>query len=401
MASLTPGDYPMFRARTALIGGVAAAVLGLGATALALSIEPARALLGYLAAYVAVTTTAVGGLILLMTGYATNARWPAAIRRVHESMTVVFPVLVVLFAPIAAGVGDLYVWADPQAAVPAHAHAAIGAKSRWLSEAAFIARGAVYLVLALAVAEWLRRLSRRQDRGEPSEGEAVRERARLVSLGLLPVIGLAITFAAFDWVMSLDPTWFSSMFGIYVFAGGFSSAIGLVIVLAWRARETEVTAGAITPHHFHALGRLLLAFVVFWAYAAYFQGFLIQIADRPSEVTFYIARLRGGWGGVLWFSIIAQFALPFVLLLPRRLKLRPRYLASVSALVVLGHLVDVYWLVMPSALPAFAPSWIDLAPLIGIAGACVAVAAWRQRGVPSVTARDPYLVDAIDYQSPL
>ncbi|MGE0871870.1 MAG: hypothetical protein AB7P03_25155 [Kofleriaceae bacterium] len=394
-------DYPVIRARSVLIGGAVAAVVGLGVTALGVALEPSRALLGYLAAYVTVASTAIGGLILLMIGYGANARWPAALRRVHESMTVVFPVLIALFVPIAAGVAYIYVWADPAAAPTPELREAVEVKARWLSSDGFALRAALYLLVVLVAAEWLRRLSRRQDREDPTTSEALRERARLVSLGLLPAVGLAVTFAAFDWVMSLDPSWFSSMFGIYVFAGGFSSGIGVLVVLAWRARATDLTAGAITPQHFYALGRLLLSFVVFWAYAAYFQGFLIRIADRPSEVTFYIARLRGGWDIALWCSIITQFALPFLLLLPRGLKQRPRYLVAVSAVVVIGHVIDVYWLVLPAALPAFTPSWMDLAPLVGITGACVVVAAWRQRGLPSVTARDPYLGDAIRYESPL
>src|SRR5262249_22193896 len=145
----------------------------------------------------------------------------------------------------------------------------------------------------------------------------------------------------------------------------------------------------ITPNHFHALGRMVLAFVVFWAYTAYFQGFLIQIANKPIEVTFFIARTQHGWGTVLWAIIVAQFALPFALLLPRAAKFRASYPAAVSVIVLAGHVLDVYWLVLPVAGGSML-TVSDLAAPIGIVGACIALAAWRQRGLPIVPIGDPF-----------
>jgi len=398
MATVTP--WPVFRGRRVLAIAGGAAVLGLGGTAIGIAIDPRRALLGYLTAYVTVAAIAIGALILLLIGHAANARWPAPLRRVHESLTVVFPVLAVLFVPIAPGVTDLYVWASPSALSPHDRHL-IELKSAWLDPAGFVIRSAIYLAVFAIAAEVLRRRSLRRDAAPPADADVAVARDRRFACAMLPLVGLATTFAAFDWVMSLQPTWVSSMFGIYYFAGGFGAGIALLAIIAWRARVAGITAGAITPHHFHALGRLLLAFVVFWTYAAYFQGFLIQIADRPSEVTFYIARTRHGWDVVLWAILILHFALPFALLLPRRVKLRPRYLAAVATIVLAGHVLDMYWLVVPSAGgPPLEIWWIDLAALVGVAGACVAAAAWRQRGVQAIAAGDPYLADGIQYASP-
>ncbi|MBA3538627.1 MAG: hypothetical protein H0T79_03290 [Deltaproteobacteria bacterium] len=403
--------WPVFRGGrvrriAGLLGLIGAIVFVIG-----LVLDPTRAMYAYLTAYVTVAAVAIGVLILALAQYATNAHWPAAVRRLQEAVIGVFPLLVVLFVPIAIGLDYLYVWADPTATVSAHDHHKIAAKGAWLSTAGFVLRAVLYLGIFTLVAELLRRWSRRRDLVIPAadappveapivvvEGEAALRRERRFASAMLPAVGLATTFAAFDWIMSLQPAWFSTIFGVYYFAGGFGAGIAVVAILAWRARVTGVSRAAITPHHFHALGRLLFAFVVFWAYAAYFQGFIIRIADRPDEVTFYILRLQHGWDIVLWLLLIVHFAVPFLLLLPRRLKLRPRYVAAVAGIVLLGHVLDMYWLVMPVA--GSPVSWIDFAAFAFVVGACVLAIAWRQRGLPMVATGDPNLSTGIQYVSP-
>jgi hypothetical protein len=395
---MTDDDRPLIRTRFAMRAGGLAAVIGLGALAIGAAFTPGRAAIAYLFAYASAAAIAIGGLILMLIGHAANARWPAALRRVNESITVLFPVLALLFVPIVAALPYFYVWADPDAVLPAGAHHVLEAKRAWLEAWPFTMRATAYLAVFAVTAEVLRSRSRARDRVAPTDPERAIRRDRMFAAAALPVVGLAVTFLAFDWVMSLQPTWYSSMFGIYYFAGGFAAGIATVAILAWRARP--IAAGTITPHHFHALGRLLLAFVVFWGYAAYFQGFLIAIADRPIEVTFYRARLTGGWDVVLAIVLVVHFALPFLLLLPRMRKLRPRYVAGVAGIVVAGHIFDLYWVIVPAADPIATPSWLDIAALVGVGGACVAWAAWRQRGVPAIAVNEPYLQDAIGYASP-
>ncbi|MDX2093325.1 MAG: hypothetical protein SFX73_36110 [Kofleriaceae bacterium] len=372
--------------RLALAAGAGAIALLILLIALVMS--PARALLAYLAAYVTVATTAIGALVLLLIGYVTNARWLAPLRRLQESLASVFPLLAVLFLPLAIGVRHLYVWATPSA--PRH-HA-------WFSPAGFIVRGFLYLAVFIITTEVLRRWSLRRDTvpgGVPDgDPEAALRRERVFAAAMLPPVALATTFAAIDWVMSLEPTWVSSMFPVYAFAAGFSASIA---VLAIAAAVLRAPLG-LTGNHFHALGRMVFAFVVFWAYTSYFQGFLIQIANRPAEVTFFIVRTHGVWWIALWTVALLRFALPFLLLLPRGLKARPRYVATVSALVVLGHVVEMMWLVLPSA--GATPSWIDLIAFVGIGGACVAFAIWRLNRAPLTVAGDPFLAAGLRYESP-
>lgn len=395
MAPLTEGR----RSQRLLRASAAVGLVGLIAILIAIALAPTRALLAYLAAYTACTGVAVGALVLLLAGYATNARWLAPLRRVQEALASVFPLLAVLFLPIAIGVYRLYGWADPPADLPARVREAIDAKRAWLNPAGFVVRGFIYLAIFAVAAEVLRRWSLRRDAAAANplggdEAEVALGRERKFAAGMLVPVALAITFASVDWLMSLQPAWTSTMFPVYVFASGFSAGIAAVAIAsaAMRARL------ALTPHHFHALGRMVFAFVVFWAYVAYFQGFLIQIADRPSEVTFFIPRVRGGWGIALWAIIALRFALPFVLLMPRAPKFWPRYVTAVSALILLGHVIESTWLVLPSA--GVAPSPLDLIAYLGVGGTCVAFAVWRLHRAPLTVAGDPFLAAGLRYESP-
>jgi hypothetical protein len=397
---------PARAGRTAAV----AAVLGFAGLGVGLAVDPARAWLSYLMAFAFVFTVSVGALILLMIGYAANARWMAVVRRATEILALPIPALAVLFVPLLFGLDHLYPWSAPAAELPAHAAHVLRGRAPYATTPFFIARAAVYFAILVTAASLLRRWSVRRDAAgahpphadADAGAEAALSRERAFASAMLPPVGLALTFAAFDWIMALEPVWYSSMFGIYVFAGGFLAAIAGVTVIAerlWRRREAN---GAVTRHHFHALGRLLLAFTVFWAYAAFFQALLIRIADKPEEVTFYLERIGGAWTALVYVLALGHFALPFLILLPRALKFRPRAMAAVAWWLVLMHLADVYWLVIPSHVRGAMPlHWLDLAALAAVVGAAAWVAAWRQRRVPLVAEGDPYLTRGAAYRSPL
>jgi len=386
-------------ARRALGISAIAGALGLVVAIIAMVVAPGRALLAYLNAYATFAGIAIGALVVLLVGYATNARWFAPLRRLQEALCLVFPVLAVLFLPIALGVHHLYVWADPPADLSEPMREVLHAKQAWLNPAGFIVRGFLYLAVFIVAAEVLRRRSLRRSREETShvstgaEAELAIRRERVFAAAMLPPVALATTFASIDWLMSLQPAWISTMFPVYFFASGFSAALALLAIAAGWLR----TPLALTPHHFHALGRMVFAFVVFWAYTAYFQGFLIRIADRPSEVAFFIGRTRDGWEIALIAVALLRFALPFALLMPRAPKFRPRYVAAVAWLVLVGHVLEMVWLVLPSA--GAAPSLLDLAAFAGVGGACIAFAIWRLRRAPLVADGDPFLAAGLRYES--
>jgi hypothetical protein len=386
---------------SAMIGG-----LGLALWTIGLIVTPEQAMHSYLAAFAYVTSLVLGTLIFLMIGHIMNAAWVVAVRRLQEAVVAALPVLGVLFVPIAVASGHVYPWVEPPADVSEHTMHLLDHKRPYLNVSFFVARAIVYFAVWIVAAELLRRWSLVRDRrvqsGAEIDHEALSTRMRVLSAAMLPLVGLCLTFAAFDWLMSLDPTWFSSMFGVYYFAGGFLGSMALLTVLAYAARRRGLLAEELTGFHFHALGRLLLAFVIFWAYIAFFQAMLIQIANKPEEVTFYLLRLEGSWSVVSYALIIGHFAAPFLVLLPRHVKFRPRLLAGIAIWILFIHYVDIYWLVLPVLHGRGAmPHWLDVVALVGVAGVATAFAAWRQRGLSALPEGDPRLSEALSYRSAL
>jgi hypothetical protein len=242
--------------------------------------------------------------------------------------------------------------------------------------------------------------TRRDAAASSAVSAAPHARERAFSSAVLPLVALALTFAAFDWLMSLQPFWTSTVFGVYYFAGGFVASLGLIAALSHLARRSGATL--IRPPHFHALGRLMFGFTVFWAYIAFFQAMLMNLANRPEEVVFYVRRLEGGWKSVAWALLFVRFVIPFLVLLPRSIKFRSGVVALVGSGLVIGHYLDIYWLVMP-ILDGDGPVvnvW-DAAALCAIAGTCGLAAALWLRGKALVPVNDPLLQQSALYRSPL
>ena len=405
MASLTSARA--FAGGRVIAISVAVAALGFVLLAIGLAVDPQRTWLSYLTAFAAAVSVAVGALVFHMIGYATNARWMAVTRRLNEAVALSLPMLALLFVPLVVGADRLYPWLAQAAEPGSHQQELFAHRAPYLNLTGFAVRGGIYFAIWIASAALLRRFSLRRDRAGDSESpaadpEAALGRERAVASALLPLVGLALTFAAFDWMMSLEPEWYSSIFGIYYFAGGFLGALALVTILAYRSFASGALGGALTPHHFHALGRLTLGFVVLWAYAAFFQALLIGIANKPEEVVFYLERVDGAWGAFVYLLVLGHFAVPFLALLPRRIKFRPRALAWLCAWIFLMHLVDIYWVVIPHGAQGWhVLHWVDLAAFAAVFGSAVATAAWRQRGVSLLAERDPFLSQGRAYRSPL
>ena len=375
--------------RTTLAAAGIAGVLGAAGVVAGFVIEPERAFAGYLAAWSAVATVAVGGLVMLLIGYAANARWPAAIRRMSEAVALGCLPVALLAIPLLVWPEHVWPWVHPS---PEAAHA-VAVKRTYLSLPFFIPRSVVYLAIFAIPAELLRRWSRRRDTFAGID----LDRERAVSSAMLPLVGLALTFGAFDWLMSLQPDWWSSGFGLYVICGALLAGLAMIVVLAWCG----VASGTVplTGGHFHAMGRLLHAYVILWTYIAYFQAMLIQLANRPSEAKFFVDRSLDGWRVVTTLLFVLTFALPFPLLFPRRLKRRPAYLGGIAIMLLAAHYLDMWWLVIPHVSAAPVPSWTDLAALCAIGGLTTATCAWRMRGTPLLPVGDPYLADGLRYET--
>jgi hypothetical protein len=392
-------------AKRVIVPSAALALVGLVVWAVALVGHPEEALFAYLAAFVFAVTVVLGVLCLVMITHAAGAQWFVVIRRLAEGVAGTLPLFALLILPVLFGVGRLYPWVPPLAGLSAKAREVIHAKDAYLNVPFFVVRAGIYLAVWSALAILLRRWSFHQDEGRA----APRERAVLVSgLGLM-VFAFTVHFAAVDWLMSLSPEWVSTVFGVYVFIGGMVGGVALLVLLTRAAERGGALAGRVSSAHYHALGRLQLVFVIFWAYIAYAQGFLVWIADEPAEAKWYLARWDGGWRWMLWALIVGHFFLPFLALLSRRLKRSPSSLAGVAVWLLALHYVDVLWLVLPAlaagslggppAGPTWEYLWIDLAALAWMVGAVLAFGAWRLAGRPLVPRRDPRLARSMEYQS--
>lgn len=404
--------------RLFLISGTVG-LAGLVLWIIGLVVDTRAAMFSYLAAFAYVTSLALGVLVFVMIGHAMGARWVIVLRRLATAVTGTFPMLALLFVPIAVGAAYLYIWIEPTHALalhageyppPAHFEHLLHHKQPYLNWPFFVVRTAVFFGAWILVAELLRHWSLRRERDavrarqSDHEGTATKPRtghARALSAGMLPLVGLCLTFAAFDWLMSLEPAWFSTMFGVYYFAGGFLGGLALLTVLAHAARRTGLlNETQLTRFHFHALGRLLVGFVVFWAYIAFFQVMLINIANKPEEVTFYLHRSAGSWQALSYVLMVGHFAIPFLLLLPRSIKHKPALLSILAGWLLVMHYLDVYWLVLPVLHPqGISPHWLDLAALAGVGGVAVSFASWRLRGMTMLDEGDPHLPEAIAYRS--
>ncbi|UQA54573.1 hypothetical protein [Polyangium aurulentum] len=392
-------DRIVFEGGSTLVrGGLVAFVVGLAGLIMGGSANPRQAFFSYLSAYVTVVSLALGALIFLMIVHAMNAKWPTAIRRIPEGITTVLPLLALGFVPLAFGLRSLYPWTAPEAIRDHEMRHLLEHKAPYLNTPSFHVRAFVYFVIWIGVAFFLRRWSLVADK-EPVPAGVRDPRFRALSALGLPPVAFALTFASFDWLMSLTPMWYSTMFGVRWFAGGFLGALALTVVFTWGAQQAGML-GRVSSSHYYALGRLLLAFTIFWAYAAFFELFLIWIVDRPMEASFYAVRIRGAWRPYTIALGIGHFALPFFMLLPYRIKRRPVLLASVAIWLVVTHWLDMQWLVMPVARPEgpmIHP--LDLAALLCIGGASLAFGIFRMRGAPIVPKNDPALEAAYRYES--
>lgn len=359
-------------------------------------VGPTRTLYAFLAAFCDVLTIALGALLLLMIVHTMNAKWPVPIRRVPEAIAALLVVAALAFLPIAAFVDPIYPWVHPAGRLSQHAQEVLEKKAPWLHVGFFLVRAAFYWIVWLVVARLLSRWSRQQD---TSADPALRDRQRALSAGALPLVALTLTFAAFDWMMSLDPLWFSTIYGLDVFAGGFEAAIGLTTVLVVVLDRQGLLAGLVSPSHYYALGRLLLAFVVFWGYIVFFQFFLIWMGNRPEEVEYYTRRLDGGWWVVAAIVIVGHFVVPFLLLLSYRLKRRPERLVLVGGWMVAMHVVDVHWKIVPALDGAAIVHIADLGALLLLGGACsMWIVRWLSKR-PVAPRRDPMLAVGTRYFS--
>ncbi len=370
----------------------AAAVVGIAASAVGFYLDRTQFFRSYLVAWLFWLGIALGCYAVALLHQLTRGGWGLMIRRALGAATRTLPLLAIAFVPIVLGMSEIYSWARPEAA----ADPLIAAKGWYLNRSGFIWRAVAYFAIWGLPLWLLNRMSLRQDE---EAGDRQFRRMRMIAAPALGLYCLAATFASVDWLMSLDPHWYSSLWGVSFIGGHAVSAFAFIILVALFLAGRPPLQGQFQARHFHDYGKLLLAFVMLWTYFQLSQLIIIWSGDLPEEVTFYLARVEGGWKYLSIFLALGHFLLPFVLLLSRDIKRDARRLAMVAGLLLAMRWFDLYW----QAAPAFAHGeshglhfhWLDLATLVALGGLWLAVYFGQLAKRPLLPKFEPYLKEAL------
>lgn len=375
--------------------GAVLAVAGLALAAIGTSMAGlGRFYEAYLVAYVFWTGVALGSLALLMVHHLTGGAWGVVIRRPLEAATRTLPVMAVLFLPIVFGMGHLYHWthADAVAADPM-----LQAKAPYLNTPFFLGRQVFYFVVWVGLATLLNKWSAEQDRtGDP----ALADRMMRLSGGGLLVFGLTVTFAVVDWTMSVNPHWFSTMWGLLYIGGQGLSALAFAIAVLVALAHYPPLDRIINPSHLHDLAKLLFAFLMLWAYLSFSQFIIIYSANTMEEVPHYLVRAQHGWQWIGWMLVILHFALPYALLLSRDVKRDSKRLRVIATWILAMRLVDYYWHVAPEFhQEGLSLGLLDIGLPLALGGIFLTVFAMQLRGRPILPVNDPGLAKALTHHT--
>jgi hypothetical protein len=389
-ATIPPG-HPWNR--IPLIGAVCA-LLGLGVCAMLGAGNPRQFFFSWLVSVLFFLSLALGALFFVLIQYAAQGGWGIVLRRIGETIFCTLPVLAALFLPVLLGLHDLYEWSHAEAV---EQDALLRWKAPYLNVPFFLVRAAICFGSWSFIALLYYRASSGQDTtGDPGVSARLR---RLAGPSII-VLAITQTFASIDWIMSLTPHWYSTIFGVYFFAGSFVGFIALLSVVAVAMRRAGLLDTVISAEHLHDVGKLLFGFTAFWGYIAFSQFFLMWYANIPEETTWYRARMEGSWMTVSIFLMAGHFAAPFFYLMGRAVKRKGATLAVGGAWVLGMHFVDLYWQIMPTLHPeGFSPSGLDVAAFVAVGGCFVSAVGWLMRRQALVPLRDPRLAESLAFEN--
>lgn len=382
-----PPEFERFQQRSLVVGFVALALCVAGGFH-----NWTQFFRSYLVAFVFWTGVGLGCMAILMLHHMVGGTWGFALRRLLESGSKTLLLMGALVIPLLFNLPRVYTWANPKAA----ADPLPPFKRFYLSTPFYLGRTVVYFLAWTALAYFLNKWSLEQDRtGEPG---LVRRLQNLSGPGLL-IYGLTVTYASVDWAMSLEPKWFSTIYGMIFMVTQALSAMALVTVMVMLLRNRKPLAEVVTPLLFNDFGNLLLTFTMLWAYLSFSQYLIIWSGNLQDEIPWYVVRASGGWAGVAIALIVFHFAVPFLLLLTRFIKRRMRTLAAVAAGLMVMSVIDIYWLTVP-AFERKGPEFhlMDWGTVIGIGGLWMWGFLSQLRGKPLLPLHDPRLEEALHHE---
>jgi hypothetical protein len=352
--------------------------------------QPTEFFLAYLTAYLFWFGLTLGPLALLMLQYLSGGAWGIVIRRPLESATRTLPLMALLFVPIAVGIPYLYHWSHPDLV---QADTILRHRSVYMNTAFFIARAVAYFAIWMLLAYFLNTWSRREDEGQPQQSRF----ATLSAPGLIIYV-FTLTFASIDWAESLQDHWYSTMWGfLFLASQGITATCLAILSLTLLARQGPLQP-SITPKHFHDLGKILLTFVMLWAYFAFSQLVIVWSGNLEHEITWFIPRIATSWGWVGGALIVFQFIVPFLMLLSRSLKRNPVALSWVVGLLLLMRSVDMLWVTSPSLNETgFHLHWLTIVLPIAMGGLWIATYLHELAREPVLPLHTPGLQEALQH----
>lgn len=369
-------------------------VVGIIAFGSGIVASPFRAFSSLLVSAYYFLTIALGSAVFLALMYLSRAGWATALKRVPEALTTWLPLGALTLLCVLPGVSVLYPWG--QAAGHGAGHPLPADKQAFLSIGPFAMRMVVILVLWIAFAWAIRHNSLRQD---ADRTVALTNRNVALSAVFLVVTALSLSLASFDWMMSLEPHWSSTIYALYNIGGMLVGATAAITVFVIGLRKVGYLEG-VTDEHLHDLGRLLFGFSTLWAYLWLSQYLLIWYANIPEETSWYLTRTRGGWTFLFWLNLILGWALPFVVLLPRPAKRSEATLLRVSTTLLVARWLDLYLLATPGGSPEHAGiGFIEVGTFLGLLGLFALVVAMALKAAPLVPEGDPYLEESLHHRT--
>ena len=385
-AYVVPPEVRRFQQRSLIVGAIFLLILAVG-----LFLDRTQFFRSYLFAYAFWLGIAVGSLALLMLQHMTGGGWGFVIRRPLEAATRTLPLMLILFVPVIIGAHHLYPWTHRE--VLEESPALLEKARLYLNLPWFTVRAAIYFGIWLLLAFFLNRWSLEQDL---HAAPLLTKRMRLLSGPGMVLFVFTVTFASIDWFMSLSPEWFSTIYGfIFVAAWGLSALAFAIAVLAALSKH-EPMKNVAGHFHFHDLGKLLLALVMLWAYFAFSQFLIIWSGNLPEEISWYLPRINGVWGGIALAVVILHFAFPFLFLLSRSLKRDPSKLVIVAVLILVMRIVDLFWMIAPNFYEHFHISFLDIVAPIAIGGLWLSAFSWQLSKRALIPINDPQLETVLE-----
>lgn len=382
--------YQLTGTKKISVAASAICLIGVIASGIGYFVDLDQFLHSWLISFVFWVMLGVGGLFFVMIHHLTGANWSVVVRRLFENIMIVTPFMFIFAFPLILNLDNLYHWSIPEVM---HADHLLEGKEPFLNDTFFIIRFVGYFVIWFVLSRLLYKSSLNQDKGE-----AQIKRMRTISAPGMILFALSLTFASFDWLMSLDAHWYSTIFGAYIFGGSVLSAMSFLTLFVFQMKRKNILSHIITPEHYHDFGKLMFAFIVFWGYMAFSQYFLIWYGNIPEETVWFLYRWQGGWKTITLMIVFGHFVIPFFYLFPQGVKRNLTALSIMAVWILAAHWLNLYWLVMPGFMHEHVHfSWMDASTMMAMGGFFISIFLFCTRSQPLLPVKDPGLEKSIKF----